>query len=87
MKNWLLPSLVAMLLSLTACAAQQTRQSPPAAAQASPGQARYCPVNLWDVRDVRPCFDSQAACQQSIIKSSKYVCNPESALKYPPRQP
>lgn len=87
MKHWLLPSLVAMLLTLTGCAAHQTPPSPPAAAQAGPGQARYCPVNLWDVRDVRPCFDSQAACQQSINKSTKYVCNPESALKYPPKRP
>lgn len=92
MKNSFLPVpfLLAILVTqtpLTGCAPHQTRQSTPAATQGTPAQVKYCPVNLFDVRDIRPCFDSQVACQASIAKSTKYVCNPQSALKYPPKQP
>ena len=87
MKNWIVPSLSLILTLLSGCGSQPGRQGSSSATQASPAQVKYCPVNLYDVRDVRPCFDSQPACQQSIAKSAKYVCNPASALKYQPKQP
>ena len=89
MSNWFIPSLsLSLTLALlSGCGSQPPRQVAQSASPTSHSQVKYCPVNLYDVRDVRPCFDSQPACQQSIAKSAKYVCNPASALKYHPKQP
>ncbi|NCA87911.1 MAG: hypothetical protein EOM92_03060 [Gammaproteobacteria bacterium] len=87
MKNWFVPCLALTLALLSGCVSHPGRQVAQSATPTSPTPVKYCPVNLYDVRDVRPCFASQAECQQSIAKSAKYVCNPASALKYQPKQP
>jgi len=87
MKKLLYLAILAALGSLMGCASHPSGPSPSPAAQSSPAHGSYCPVNLFDVHDVRPCFNSQVACQDSIAKSKKYVCTPQSALKFPPKQP
>ena len=87
MKNWFVPSLSLTLVFLSGCGSQPGREGSHSATPASTAPVKYCPVTLYDVRDVRSCFDSQAECQRSIAKSAKFVCNPSSSLKYQPKQP
>jgi hypothetical protein len=87
MKNWLVSSLSLTLVLLSGCGSHPGRQGSQSTTPASHAPDKYCPVNLYDVRDVRSCYATQAECQQSIAKSAKYVCNPLSALKYHPKQP
>lgn len=46
----------------------------------------YCPVNLYDNRDVLSCFDTRELCEKSVSKAPKYACSPRASLKFPPKK-
>ncbi len=84
-RNLILPTLLTCI-TLIGCASNQGRKPEQTDGATVKANMSYCPVNLFDKRDVLSCFESRELCEKSISKAPKYVCDPLSSLKYPPKK-
>lgn len=85
-RNLILPILLLAFITLIGCTSNQARKTDPTDAAKVKANTAYCPVNLYDKRDVLSCLDSRELCEKFISKAPKYVCDPLSSLKYPPKK-
>ncbi len=86
MNRYLIFPTLLIYITFIGCTSNQTRTTEPASVTQAKAKTAYCPVNLFDQRDVLSCFDSRELCEQSIRKAPKYVCNPLASVKYPPKK-
>jgi hypothetical protein len=84
-RNFILLMLLTFI-TLIGCTSNQARKTDPTDVAQVKAKTAYCPVNLFDKRDVLSCFDSREVCEKSISRAPKYVCDPLSSLKYPPKK-
>lgn len=85
-RKLLLPILLTLSALIGCTSNNQVRKTDQPELENKKANTAYCPVNLYDNRDVLSCFDTRELCERSISKAPKYTCYPRSSLKYPPKK-